>query len=140
VTAGYLLDKSALARWGKPSVAQVLDPLLAANLLYTCPVIELGVLYSARSPTEYALVAHQRRIAYRWAETTAAAQATAMGWQAELARTSQHRGVGVADLLIAATAAEHGLAVLHYDRDFAILGDQCRAPHQFVVPPGSLDS
>jgi len=40
---------------------------------------------------------------------------------ARLASASQHRGPKVPDLLIAAIAEQHGLIVLHVDRDFDII-------------------
>ena len=138
VTQGFLLDKSALARWPEPSVATVLDPLADTNLLFSCPVIELEVRYSARSPREYDELVQRRRLAYRWVESTTAALRLALDWQAVLASKSHLRAVGIADLIIAATAAVHDLTVLHYDKDFEILGDLCSAPHQYVVPLGSV--
>ena len=57
----------------------------------------------------------------------------ALGFQSELARRSRHRAVGVNDLLIAATAVEHDLVVLHYDRDFDVLGKVCGVPNQAVA-------
>jgi len=46
----------------------------------------------------------------------------AQGWDAEWReRRSRgaHRGLSVADLIVCATAAHHGLVVLHEDQDFA---------------------
>jgi predicted nucleic acid-binding protein len=55
-----------------------------------------------------------------------------------LASRSQH-GRKVPDLLIAATAEDAGLVVLHYDADFdriaAVTGQKC----EWVVAAGSVD-
>jgi len=55
-----------------------------------------------------------------------------------LASRSQ-RGRKVPDLLVAATAEEAGLIVLHYDADFdriaAVTGQKC----EWVATPGSID-
>ena len=139
---GYLLDKSASARWGIPAVGAVLDRLVSSRLLYTCPVVELEILYSMRSPREYVATRKDRVTTYRWADTTSEAGRLAAKWQAELATTSHHRAAGLADLLIAATAKVSGLSVLHYDRDYRLLDEKIQGgvPHQFVVPEGSLEA
>lgn len=55
--------------------------------------------------------------------------------QERLTAASQHRGAGVVDLLVAATAVERGLIVLHDDRDFEAIArvitefDQRRVSH-----------
>ena len=58
--------------------------------------------------------------------------------QRMLAGRSQ-RGRKVPDLLVAATAEDAGLIVLHYDADFdriaAVTGQKC----EWVAPPGSID-
>jgi predicted nucleic acid-binding protein len=40
------------------------------------------------------------------------------GVQYQLARAGQHRSASAVDLIIAATAAHHGLTVLHNDGDY----------------------
>ena len=45
----YIADKSALARLKHPAVAAVLSPLLVGGDVVTCSVIELEVLFSART-------------------------------------------------------------------------------------------
>jgi predicted nucleic acid-binding protein len=45
----YLLDKSALARWPKPTVAPVLDELSDRGLLAVCGAVEIEVIHSART-------------------------------------------------------------------------------------------
>jgi predicted nucleic acid-binding protein len=49
------------------------------------------------------------------------------------------RGRKVPDLLIAATAEDLGLTVLHYDADFDLIGPLTGQPCQWVVPRGSAD-
>ena len=83
-----------------------------------CEVTRVEVLRSARSPAERRqlrglldaafVVAPVRKFPWPWVE----------GAQERLTALSQHRGAGVADLLVAATAVDRGLIVLHDDRDF----------------------
>ena len=54
--------------------------------------------------------------------------------QAELAEHGQHRAVSLPDLLIAAVAERHRVAVLHFDLIAEITGQ----PTKWVVPRGSV--
>ncbi len=140
MTVGYLADKSALARWDEASVAGVLDPALAAGLLWSCPQVDLEVLFSAQSPAEYFSVRNDRAATYSRAPLVDEIGVIALELQASLARAGHLRAVGPMDLLIAATAVDHGLTVLHYDSDFEILATaDTRVAHQWVVPRGSVD-
>jgi hypothetical protein len=59
--------------------------------------------------------------------------------QARLAKRSQHRGVPLPDLLIAACAESAGLTVLHYDADYERIAEVTSQAVQWVVPRGSVD-
>lgn len=136
---GWLVDTSVTARWTRPEVGPALRAALATRRVWTCPVLDLEALYSARSPADYRKAARVRAGSMRMAPLTPEIAERALAFQAELARRSQHRGAGPADLLIAATAVEHDLVVLHYDRDFELLGEVCGVPQHPVVPLGSID-
>jgi hypothetical protein len=139
VTVGYLVDTSALARWEAPTVAAVLDPALSAGLLWTCPAIELEVLFSCRNVDDFAVVLAERAIAYRHADFEPAVGQVAVELQEALARKGALRSAGPIDLLIAAVAIHRGLTVLHFDADFETLAlADPRLSHQWVVPRGSL--
>lgn len=55
-----------------------------------------------------------------------------------LAAESRHRGVKIADLLIAAAAEAADLVVLHYDHDFDVIADITHQPVEWIVPAGSV--
>jgi predicted nucleic acid-binding protein len=133
----YLADTSALARVGNPPAQAELHRLGRLGLLATCVTVDLEVLYSARSPTEYAEIVRRRDIGFTDLPLHLDVARRARSVQAELARRSQHRAAGVVDLLTAAIAEHHAAVVLHYDRDFdhisAVTGQQTR----WIVPPGS---
>lgn len=101
-------------------------------------MIDLEVLYSARSPTEYEILLAERRAKYANLPITPQICARAVEVQAKLARRSQHRGCGTSDLLIAACAEAYWVPVLHYDRDFDLIASITGQPVQWVVPPGSV--
>ena len=48
-----------------------------------------------------------------------------------------HRAVGIADLLTAVLAAEHGMTVLHYDDDFEIAVEVLDFEYRWVLPRGT---
>jgi predicted nucleic acid-binding protein len=62
-------------------------------------------------------------------------------WEVQglLASRSQHRGVKIPDLLIAATAEKAGLTVLHYDRDYDRIAEVTGQPTEWVVEAGAAD-
>jgi predicted nucleic acid-binding protein len=133
------VDKSALARWDDPAVAAVLDPALAAGLLWSCPPVELEVLFSAQSAAEYATVRSDREATYSQAPLTPEVGGLALELQASMATAGKLRAVGPIDLLIAATAVHHDLTVLHYDGDFEILAEaDGRVAQRWVVSRGSV--
>jgi predicted nucleic acid-binding protein len=132
-----LVDHSALARLHLESVRAVLSPMLARGQLATCAVVDLEVLFSARSPDDYVNVRQGRRRC-RDLPMTPRVCSRALEVQSELARRSQHRGTGFADLLIAACAEIHGTGLLHYDADFDLIASVTGQPARWVVPRGSV--
>jgi predicted nucleic acid-binding protein len=136
VALNFLLDTSVLKRLGRLEVRAAVEPLAATGQLGRAGICDLEVGYSARNAEEWdelvgALDAFQR------VETTATHVRRALQVQRLLAQRSQ-RGRKIPDLLIAATAEDLGVSVLHYDADFDVIasvtGQRCR----WVVPAGSV--
>ena len=136
LNARYLADKSALARFPIPAVAQRLRPLLEEGSMATCAMVDLEVLYSARNLADYEDVLEERR-SLDAAPITPAVMTKAIELQHALAHRSQHR-VPIPDLVISAAAHAAGLTVLHYDSDFERIADAGGAAHEWVVPQGSI--
>ena len=132
----YLADKSALARFAYRPVADRLGSLLKEGLVATCPIIDLEVLYSARSLGDYEGVLAERK-AMPTFPVTAQTTERAIEVQHQLARTGQHR-VPIPDLLIAAVADLNGLIVMHYDADFDRIAQATNQPTTWVVPRGAI--
>lgn len=132
----HLADKSALARARHPVVAGRLRPLVAQGLLATCAVVDLELLYSARSFVDYEEVLAERR-ALDEVPITPEVTDRAVELQRALARRGQHR-LPIPDLLISAAAAVAGLTVLHYDADFERLEAVGGAAQEWIVPAGSI--
>ncbi len=134
----FLVDKSALARrQTQASVREVLDPLLMDGEVATCGIVDLEVLYSARSRSNYRDTAESLRGLPRAALDERCVQ-RALEVQGTLAERSQHRSVPLPDLLIAACAELAGLAVLHYDADFERIAKLTGQPTRWIVPRGSV--
>ena len=134
----YLADKSALARLPHPQVDAVLSPLILEGVVATCGVVELEVLYSARSLQDLVRTRATRSLAFPLIHMTQHDFDRAADVMEALAKRGQHRAVGLPDLLIAAVAERAGLTVLHYDADYDLVAAITGQPVQWVAPRGSL--
>ena len=137
VETRYLIDNSALMRYGNSIVAEVLNPLIVRGLVGVCVVTELEAGYSARSATDYDDMQGLLRELLPVQLSTRAEQ-WARVIQERLVHAGQHRAVSVADILLAATAYVEGLTVLHYDGDFDFIAEVTGQPAEWVVPRGTV--
>ena len=134
----FLADKSALTRADtRPEVRSVVEPMLIAGRIATCGIVDLELLFSARSPADYATLADLLRSLPRIPIAEAVFD-RALAVQGLLARRSQHRSVPLPDLLVAAAAELAGLTVLHYDADYDRIAECTGQPVQWVVPRGTV--
>lgn len=99
--------------------------------------MDLEVLYTASSPVAYRDTAKWLRDMPR-APLGEDCVRRALEVQAMLAERSQHRGVSLPDLLIAACAESRDLVVLHYDADYDRIAKATGQPTRWVVPRGSV--
>ena len=135
VTA-HLADKSAFEQQRHSVAADGLLKALAADgALYMTEVVALELLYSTRGRVDY-----ERRwdglATLPWFHLTAEVSARALDIQRRLARRGQHRRP-IPDLLVAATALEHGAIVLHYDRDFDLIAEVTGLSARWIIPAGT---
>lgn len=138
VTARFLIDTSAAARMRHDVVFARIAPLIEAGVIGTCATLDAEALYSARGPAEYEQIRSDRRDAYEYLATGEEHWQAAFDAQRTLARTGRHRAVGIADLLTASVAADHRVAVIHYDADFDTAGDVLPFESIWVAPRGSM--
>jgi predicted nucleic acid-binding protein len=123
VTTSWLVDKSALVRIPRHPDEAVWSQRVEHGLVHVCAVTLLEVGYSSRTGPEHARLLGNgplSRMIIEWDMSTRVTQ-RAFEVQGLLAANGQHRGPGVADLLIAATAELAGLTVLHADLDFDLV-------------------
>lgn len=135
--APLLADKSAWVR-----VAAYQDAWLAAldaDRIVICAMTHLELLYSSRTRADLeqldADLAHLRDVPITRGTLVAATRA-----MLELgARGSDgHHRVPPQDAIIAACAAEHGCAVLHYDAHYDRLGDVLGFESIWSAPRGTI--
>jgi len=138
MSSSYLVDRSAFARWPRPEVASLLDPLSAAGLLAVCGAVELELLHSARSPSDATRIREGLR-GFEWLPTPDEVWDRAAWIQSKLVVKGSWRAVSVTDLVIAAVAQCHQAVVLHYDHDFDLIAAVTSQPTQWVVPAGTVD-
>jgi predicted nucleic acid-binding protein len=136
--ARYLADKSVWARLSQTPVRAALAPRVDRGLVGTCPIIDLEILYSARTGAEHSHFRAQRA-AFEYFPMTDEIAQRAVEVQGLLAQRAQHRSVSIPDLLVAATAERYGLTVLHYDGDYERVAAVTGQSVEWIVPRGTAD-
>lgn len=116
--ADYLIDTSALARVLLGHTTTEWDDRIGAGLVAICDITELELLYSARSISDRERMKGLLDAHYAWCPTPDGVFRRAHVVQEQLTAKGEHRSAGPVDLLLAATAEEAGLTLLHHDRDF----------------------
>lgn len=142
MTQALLLDNSAWVRLGDAAVpdaraAELADALEAGQIAACLPfLLEAG--YSARNGREHDQLLTELRALPR-VHIDDGVEQRALDAQAHLARVGHHRLPPV-DLIVAALAERHGMAVLHYDHDYDVLAEKTDLDFESVwlAPRGAL--
>jgi predicted nucleic acid-binding protein len=122
----------------QPDVLAAISRFVERGLIGTCPILDLEILFSARSGVELAHFRRQRE-AFEYFTLTDEIARRAVEVQGLLAQRGQHRSVSIPDLLVAATAERFGLTVLHYDRDYERIAGITGQPTEWIVPARTAD-
>jgi predicted nucleic acid-binding protein len=138
IVARFLLDTSAWSRLAAAPVAERCLPLIRRGLVATCSIVDLQVLYSARTPASYDATRADRALALELLVVEQPVLDRAVEVQAALADRGEHRGASLPDLIIAATAERAQVTVLHYDAGYDLIASVTGQPVDWVVPRGSL--
>jgi predicted nucleic acid-binding protein len=134
----YLADTSVYVLAGRnKAVHERFASLLTEGRLAACQMTALEYLNNAPDPTAYEVLWGALH-AQRWIDVTTAVMDRALAVHRELAAKSQHRHFRLPDLIIAATAEEHGATVLHYDADYDRIAEVTGQPVEWVAAKGSL--
>lgn len=130
----YLIDSSALWRMSRePETHKAWQAAATTFSIGSCHPQRVEFRRSAKDHAEFDRMTDMFEMLYpdvpvhkscaRWVETT----------QYRLAARGLHKGLSLSDLTIAATAAHHGLVVLHDDNDFRTIADAIGEPrHRYV--------
>ncbi|MFJ6849395.1 PIN domain-containing protein [Streptomyces sp. NPDC091271] len=115
----YLLDTSGLVRLlGDAELQSAWYDTICADAVGSCYPQRAEFLFSARTGGEYDEIVEMFTDLY----PDVPVPKSAGGWigavQQRMARAGQHRSASAVDLIVAATAAHHGLTVLHDDADY----------------------
>ena len=115
----YLLDTSGLVRLLRdPKLQSAWYDAIDAQAVASCYPQRAEFLYSARSRREYDEIAEMFTDLYPDASVPKNAGRWVGAVQHRMAQAGEHRSASAVDLIIAATAAHHGLTVLHDDADY----------------------
>lgn len=115
----YLLDTSGLVRLLRdPSLQTAWYEAIDAEAIGSCYPQRTEFLYSARNAAEYGEIEEMFADLYPDVSVPKNAGRWISSVQHQMARAGEHRSASTVDLIIAATAAHHGLTVLHDDIDY----------------------
>lgn len=116
----YLIDSSALWRVLRDEKHRLAwREVVTEGAVGSCTVQRVEFRRSARNLDEYEQFNDMFEMLYPNVPIPESAWQWVESAQYRLLRAGAHRALSSVDLLIAATAAHHGLVVLHDDNDFA---------------------
>jgi hypothetical protein len=120
-----------------PRLAEWFNAAVEAGLVLVC---DLVILELARlAPNERrAKEVTGRLVAFEAIPMSAGLWRRAREAQLALAVSGDHRRVPPADLLLAATAEEAGVELIHYDRDYERIAAVSELRQEWLVPDGTL--
>lgn len=139
---GLLLDLSAWARSSHPDTRERWSRLVRADELACHPVFAVELLHNSISPQDYHELRRDIDGAFDWVWPSRDTAQLALQLQRRMAESEAcGQRVKTADLLIAALAVEHGMGVVHYDKDYDAIrewGGEAFVS-EWLAPRGSLE-
>lgn len=118
----YLLDTSGLVRLlREPKLQSTWYDAIDAGTIASCYPQRAEFLYSARNMREYNEITEMFMDLYPDVSVPKNAGRWISAVQHRMAQAGEHRSASPVDLMIAATAAHHGLVVLHDDADYRVV-------------------
>lgn len=138
--AQYLVDTSALVRILRDRTVRVRwEQQITAGLLAICPIVELEMLYTARSKADREELVELIGATFVWIAMPERVFGRAEEVQGLLTDRGWHRSASAVDLLVAATAELERLTLLHYDHDHDQIATVTGQAVVWLAEPGSMD-
>ncbi|MET7874713.1 PIN domain nuclease [Streptomyces cyaneofuscatus] len=129
--ADYLIDTSALVRILGRQSTEDWERRIGAGLVALCDLTELELLYSARSTKDRESIREYLAL-FTWCPMPDGVHRRARTVQEQLTAKGEHRSAGPVDLLLAATAEQSGLTLLHHDHDFETIARTTGQPNRML--------
>lgn len=120
-----------------PRLAEWFNAAVEAGLVLVCDLVVLELTRLAPNERRAKEVAG-RLVAFETVPMPAGLWRRARETQLALAVHGDHRRVPPADLLLAATAEEAGVELIHYDRDYERIAGVSELRQEWFVPDGTL--
>jgi Predicted nucleic acid-binding protein, contains PIN domain len=115
----YLADTSAAWRLLRRQIGDPWPKYVAQGLVAVCPPVESELMVSVRSDRDYEPFFAVLGRTFTWTSALDDPWRHILAVQRDLIKIEHHRGPSPIDILIALTAQEHRLTLLHADADFA---------------------
>jgi hypothetical protein len=132
----YLFDTSVWIRTKHPLIAPDWEAALRNDQLAVSPIVAFEIFYEAQNQTDFEELERELD-ALRQAPLTAGILRTARQALHDLSAKASHR-IPFQDALIAATAADKHMTVLHYDGHYDLLSEVLGFESRWVAEPNSL--
>nr|BFE65700.1 PIN domain nuclease [Dactylosporangium thailandense] len=114
----YLADTSAAWRLLRKQIADPWPRYVAQGVVALCPPVEAELMVSVRADREYEPFFAVLRRTFGWCPALDDPWRHVLAVQRDLIKIGHHRGPSPMDIIIALTAQEQHLTLLHVDADF----------------------
>jgi predicted nucleic acid-binding protein len=114
----YLADTSAVWRLLRGQLSEPWPSYVAQGLVAICPPVEAELMVSVRSDRDFEPFFAVLKQTFGWCPALDNPWRHVLAVQRDLIRIGHHRGPSPMDIVIALTAAEQRLMLLHADADF----------------------
>lgn len=115
----YLADTSAAWRLLRRQVGDPWPRFVAQGLVALSPPVESELMVSVRADRDYQPFFAMLRRTFAWCPAVDDPWRQVLAVQRDLIAIGHHRGPSPMDIIIALTAHQHRLTLLHADADFA---------------------
>lgn len=114
----YLADTSAVWRILRGQIRGPWPRYVAQGLVAVCPPVEAELMVSVRSPRDYEPFFAVLHSTFAWCPAADDPWRKVLAVQRDLLVIGHHRGPSTMDIIVALTAQEQRLTLLHADSDF----------------------